>query len=219
MHLLYETSYLKVYQNDNSILNGTNIFDFRLSLKPFKNIPQFRFLTEYVKQDNGVALDAQAWYVNVAYLFIDSPWQPKFSYRYASLEGNNPNTVENESYDMLSYGISDWGTWFQGEILGQYVFLGKSNLNSHRVQFKIKPKFNLTLSLSYYQFLSDQPASRGITRRHFADELDLILNWNINKTSSIHGVLGLSIPGDGAKEMTGGSKNWALAMIYISLKF
>ena len=57
-------------------------------------------------------------------------WKPKISYRYAFFQGDDPTTAVNEAFDPLLPGFYDWGTWWQGEIAGEY-FLSNSNLISH----------------------------------------------------------------------------------------
>lgn len=211
-------SYLKVKQNDDASIDGADIFDFRLDIINIPSIPEFSFLAEYVKEDNGVALDSQAWYTNFAWQFKELSWQPQLSYRYASFEGDDPDTLKNEAFDPLRYGFPDWGTWFQGEIIGEYV-LGNSNLNSHLLRLKAKPNKDLSLNLLYFMFLSDQPQSRGINSEHFANEIDLIADWSVNKSLSISGVLAIAMPGDGAKELTNGDNNWIQAMVYANYRF
>ena len=62
-----------------------------------------------------------------------STWKPKLSYRYAFFQGDDPATAANEAFDPLFLGFYDWGTWWQGEIAGEY-FLSNSNLKSHLVR-------------------------------------------------------------------------------------
>ena len=44
----------------------------------------------------------------------------------------------NEAFDPLFLGFYDWGTWWQGEIAGEY-FLSNSNLISHQVRAHVAP--------------------------------------------------------------------------------
>ena len=48
------------------------------------------------------------------------------------MQGDDPDTIRDEGFNPLAYGMSDWGTWFQGEIIGEYV-LANSNLFSYLV--------------------------------------------------------------------------------------
>ena len=58
---------------------------------------------------------------------------PKLSYRYAFFQGDDPETPANEAFDPLLLGFYDWGSWWQGEIAGEY-FLSNSNLDSHQIR-------------------------------------------------------------------------------------
>jgi len=43
-------------------------------------------------------------------------------------------------------GLSDWGYWFQGELLGEWV-LPNSNLRSHMVRLELTPNDVFTFNL------------------------------------------------------------------------
>ena len=47
-------------------------------------------------------------------------WQPVLYYRYAFFEGDNPNTAANENFNPLFPAFNDWGSWWQGEIAGEW---------------------------------------------------------------------------------------------------
>src|SRR5262249_31683610 len=98
--------------------------------------------------------------VQGAYQFSHRSWKPKFSYRFARFEGDNPATVTNEAFDPLFLGFSDWGSWWQGEIAGEY-FLSNSNLTSHQTRLQLTPSKVLNVGMIYYNFKIDQPASYG----------------------------------------------------------
>ena len=93
-----------------------------------------------------------------AYEFGKVAWKPKLSYRYAFFEGDDPSTAKNEAFDPLLPGFSDWGSWWQGEIAGEY-FLSNSNLISHQVRVHVTPSESLGAGLIGYVFQADQPAS------------------------------------------------------------
>ena len=71
-------------------------------------------------------MHSTAWNALGAYQLSKFPWKPKLSYRYAFFEGPNPNKAESQAFDPLYIGFYDWGTWWQGEIAGEY-FLSNSN--------------------------------------------------------------------------------------------
>ncbi len=68
-----------------------------------------------------------------AYQLSKLPWTPTLSYRYAQFSGG-----DTHAFDSLFTGLPDWGYWFQGELLGEFV-LSNSNLKSHQVRLTVKP--------------------------------------------------------------------------------
>src|SRR5690606_31802628 len=116
--------------------DGLDVYNVRAYIAPFP-VRALSFEAEYIKESNGDLLDSNAWSVLAAYQ-LDSGWKPKFSYRYAIFEGDDPATAKNEAFDSLLTGFSDWGSWWQGEIAGEY-FLGNSNLISHQVRIHATP--------------------------------------------------------------------------------
>ncbi len=113
--------------------------------------------------------------------------------------------------------MSDWGTWFQGEIIGEYV-LANSNLFSYLVGLSTKPVKTLDMHLFYYHFNIHQPESLAdnVTAHSFADEVDLILDWQVFDSFSLSAVLAVAIPGEAARQFTGGGQTWFHSMLYAS---
>ena len=113
--------------------DGLNVFNVRAYTAPVQSAPDLSFEFEYASERNGDALDSNAWTLQGAYELSAGRWTPKLSYRYAFFEGDDPDTTANEAFDPLFLGFYDWGTWWQGEIAGEY-FLSNSNLVSHLVR-------------------------------------------------------------------------------------
>ncbi|TXK96440.1 hypothetical protein BMR07_12275 [Methylococcaceae bacterium CS1] len=57
--------------------------------------------------------------------------------------------------------------------------------------------------------LSSRP---GLT----ADEVDLILDWQVFDSFSLSAVLAVAIPGEAARQFTGGGQTWFHSMLYAS---
>ncbi len=195
--------------------DAMNIFNIRGGIKPFaaSNIAGLKPLKlegEYVYEDRDNDLDAgNGWYLAASYQFEQVAWQPSLTYRYASFD---------ENYDSMFYGASDWGTWFQGEILGEYA-LGNSNLDSHMVKLKVQPIEPVTVNLIYYHFNLHDAAAFGVQSDDYADEFDLIIDWAVNKHLTLSLVGAIAEPDDGATQHTGGDDTWSYAMLYGSIKF
>jgi hypothetical protein len=60
--------------------------------------------------------NALGWAVGPSYTFSSLRWQPTLYYRYASFSGGGVSG--NRDFDPLFYTMTEWGTWYQGDILG-----------------------------------------------------------------------------------------------------
>lgn len=103
--------------------DGLNVFNLRAYTAPIPSAPGLSFEFEYTSERNGEALDSNAWTLLGAYELQDVSWKPKLSYRYAFFQGDDPATAANENFDPLLPGFYDWGSWWQGEIAGEYLHL------------------------------------------------------------------------------------------------
>ena len=178
--------------------DGLNVFNVRADSAPVPKVPDLSFQFEYAAERNGDALDSNAWTLLGAYEFSAVAWKPKLSYRYASFEGDNPSTTANEAFDPLLLGFSDWGSWWQGEIAGEY-FLSNSNLNSHQFRAHVTPNDKVGGGLIFYDFRLDQPGTFGpsVTDNHAAFEGDLYVDWKLTKNLLMSLVTAFANPGPG----------------------
>jgi hypothetical protein len=196
--------------------DAMKVYDGRLSLTPFgafeglSFLKPFRVEAEYVYEDADSGFDnGHGWYVSGGYQFEQIPWKPTLTYRYAHFD---------KDYDALYYGFSDWGYWYQGEILGEYVLVNE-NLKSHMVRLNVSPIDSLTVNLFYYNFKLDDADAFGVQSDDYANEVDLMIDWTVNDYLSFTAVGAYVDPDDGAKEQTGGNDNWSYMMLYGSVKF
>ena len=113
-------------------------------------------------------------------------WKPELSYRYAFFQEyyRTPQATK-PSYSLLT-GFYDWGTWWQGEIAGEY-FLSNSNLLSQLVRVHLSPSEGVGGGLMFYSFEFDQPApvGPGVTSTDAAFEFDAYVDWKVNATFTI----------------------------------
>jgi hypothetical protein len=177
---------------------------------------------EYVQQKSD-QIKADGWYAQAAYEAKDLPWSPVFSYRYAWFDGDNPDTAVNENFRPIAYGYTDYGSWYQGEITGNYP-LGNSNLISHMLRAKMQPSEKVTLNLIYYNFSLVEPSALAgdvapVTSDDWGDEVDFIVDWQATEKIYVIGVAGVLFPGKAAEQWVGGNDNWLLGMLYASYAF
>jgi hypothetical protein len=171
------------------------------ALKPLRLEAEYAHETKDSGYENG-----NAWYAAISYEFENSPWKPGLTYRYASFD---------ENWDSLFYGSTDWGTWYQGEIMGEYALVN-SNLDSHMLKLKLQPIDEVTINLIYFNFTAHEDWVGG---DDIADEYNLIVDWAVNDHLALSVVGGIANPGDAMVEETGGDDNWSYLMLFGAIKF
>ena len=205
--------------------DGLDVFNVRAYTAPFTTVPDFSMEFEYASERNGAganvaAVRSNAWTIQGAYEFANQTWKPKISYRYAFFEGDNPETASNEAFDPLFPGFSDWGTWWQGEIAGEY-FLSNSNLKSHLVRAHFTPSDAIGTGLLFLKFLLDHPSSLGphVTSSDAATEIDSYTDWKLNSALTLSFVAAYANPGEAVQQYTGRTKNFTYGMAYVAYAF
>ena len=199
--------------------DGLGVYNLRAFTAPFPNLKALSFEAEYAREDNGAALDSVAWNALAAYQ-LDTPWQPKISYRYAFFEGDDPGTAANEAFDGLFTGFYDWGAWWQGEIGGEY-FLSNSNLISHQLRVQVTPTESISTGLILFDFLLDEPASFGptVSSDDVALELDWYMDWTLNDNLLLSFVLAIAEPGDAVEQSSGRTDTFYYSMIFVAYNY
>ncbi len=154
------------------------------------------------QRGGGGNVDANAWYLETGYKFEDAPWAPYLGYRYSLFSGDDPNTPgKNETWSSLVPGFTRaWGTWFQGEIISNYLW--HSNLRVHMLRATAAPADSLSANLLLYDFDYDQPPG-GVTARDVAHELNLIVDWTVSSNAGFSFISGIAWPDDGLAQRTG----------------
>lgn len=167
---------------------GMNVFDLRAAGQFFPNLPQLFVSGEFVYESNPSdgrtgegfvrRLEANAWYAEAAWTFVDAPWKPRIGARYAHFSGQRPGATHATAYDPLAYGYSTapWrlnnGTWFMGQIIGEY-YLFNTNENVAMLYASAAPTEQITLWAYLYDFRFDQNPAPTVTSLDAFRELDL----------------------------------------------
>ena len=215
-------SYLKLEADPDEApaRDGMNVFNVRAFTAPFQSIPGLAFEAEYAREDNDDLLSSTAWTVQAGYEFGSIGWKPRISYRYAFFEGDDPDTPESEAFDPLFLGFYDWGTWWQGEIAGEY-FLANSNNISHQVRLHLTPSESVSGGLIGWSFELDQPASfaPGVTATDVALELDAYLDWKLNSNFTLSLLAAYADPQEAAEQGFGRTSNFTYGMAYLTYAY
>jgi Alginate export len=205
--------------------DGLDVFNLRAYTSPIATAPDLSLEFEYASEHNGVdadvpAVKANAWTVQAAYEFTQEPWKPKIYYRFAFFQGDNPETADNEAFDPLFLGFSDWGSWWQGEIAGEY-FLSNSNLKSHLIRAHFTPSESVGTGLLFFRFLLDQPMTYGsnVTSPDAATEIDSYTDWKLNPAFTVSMVAAYANPGKAVQQSSGRTKDFAYGMVYVAYAF
>ncbi len=201
--------------SDMDSRDSMNICDIRFSINPFAGLAAavlkpFKLEAEYVYEDADHGFDnGRGWYVAPGYQFENIFWKPTLTYRYSSFD---------ENYDPLFYGFNDWGSWYQGEILGEYV-LSNSNLDTHMLRLTVSPVDAVTANLIYYRFKIHDSGAYGVTSAQFADEYDMMIDWTATRHLSFTLVAAYADPDSGARQSTSGNDGWSYTMLYGKIQF
>ncbi|MFO1047848.1 MAG: alginate export family protein [Geminicoccaceae bacterium] len=210
--------FYNVFDSELATRDGMSVIDLRGDARPLAALPGLRLAGELAYERNGDDLEAHGWYGEIGYAADDLPWSPYLSYRYAYFSGGATASGKSQNFDPLFYSGPDWGTWTQGEIIGEFV-LENSNLVSHTVRLNAYPTRGLTLTALYYYFLLDDPGAAGVEDHDFAHEIDLAVDVDLGGNLSIGAVAAVSIPEDAAKQLTGGDQTWSQLLAFAKVVF
>jgi hypothetical protein len=209
-------TYLKVRADPavRPLRDGLAVYNARAYLNPLEGVSfEFEFAAE--RHDEEL-LKAEAWTGQAAYEF-SIPWKPKFTYRYADFEGDDPATATSEAFDPLFLGFHDWGTWWQGEIGGEY-FLANSNLRSHLLRAHITPNDTVSGGVLLFKFLLDR-LPPGITDNSVLNEIDAYVDWKINEHFTASFVAALADPKTALQQTSGRTETFRYGMVYLAYSY
>lgn len=143
---------------------------------------------EYAHQDKPHTATEDAWYLEAGWTFADVAWKPNLSYRYSRF---------SEGYDTLFYGLSrGFGTWFQGEVAGNYAGPFNSNSRIQKVGFTVSPLENLNVGALWFNFDTIDRDLGNTDGR----ELDLYVEWTVNEHLMVMPLIGLYQPDKSAEQ-------------------
>jgi hypothetical protein len=221
------------YINDDdfggSLTAETDAYDFRFDFKPLATVlPDLSISTEYVHQINNKFTDADPtaptlyWYGEmgkktalggfgqIEYKFSELPWQPTLSYRYSFMQ---------KGFDFMNFGFKTWGTWFQGEITGEFIS-DTTDIITNTTRLVVTPLENVTVNLLYLNYKFDNPDVWGVSSARYGNEVDLLTDWSVNSSVDLAAGIETFLPDEGGKQVFGGgNKMWVQGMVYASFKF
>ena len=210
-------TYMKWQANElRESRDGMDVINLRAFLTPIPSLKALSINFEYAKEDNGDLIDSDAWNAEVGWQ-LESAWKPKLSYRYAVFEGDDPDTTANEAFDGLWTGFYDWGTWWQGEIAGEY-FASNSNLVTNQLRVHAKPNDAIGTGLILIDFTSEQDVP-GVASKNLATELDWYMDWTVNDNFTLSFVAAFASPGKAVEEVFDRTDDFWYGMIYVAYSY
>lgn len=147
----------------------------------YQPLPALEIKSEYVIQDKKES-NEKAGYLSLNYNFESSKFTPSIGYRYSHF---------SDQYDPMFYGNTvGLGTWFQGEVAGNYSGPFNTNADIHQISYFMNLRENLMLGALAYQF-DTVNKSMGNLDGH---ELDLFSVWSVNDKMVVVPLIGLYKP-------------------------
>jgi len=205
-------TYLDIVDVDDAdignIAEKLRTYDFRADVFPIENLT---VSGEVALQRGGDFFRGEGWWGQAQYAFANTRFAPTFSYRYAVVTGDDPSTPESEAFQPLAYGFTDYEQWYQGEIAGNWTF-ANTNQRTHMVKASVSLTDNLSLTGAWLNFTLDEPGDLGVISDDFGDEFDLFLDWSPMEYVSLSAAVATLIPGDAARQFTGGGRTWTHIM-------
>jgi hypothetical protein len=196
---------------------NNNTYDARADVSPLSDVT---LSAEYVYQKNTqttsafeatdkTKINASGGFGQVEYKRENMLWQPTVTYRYA---------IQDQGFDAMSPGFTTWGTWFQGEINGEWV-LNNTNLITHQGKLVVTPTESLALNLVYLNYRFVNPDVFAVTASHYGNEVDFLTDWEINDTVSLSAGIEAFVPDEAGKQYLGGNKVWLQGMASALFEF
>ncbi len=84
---------------------------------------------------------------------------------------------------------------------------------------KVMPSESVMVNLFYFQFTFNEPESFGVSADDWGDEYNVMVDWAATDAWYLIGTFGYLIPGEAAKQATGGSDDWTSLMFYAQYTF
>lgn len=170
-------------------------------------MPDLQFSAQYVHQEQKDQ-NAYAWYSTLQYQFQDVRYQPTLGYRYSHF---------SEHYDPLFYGNTEagFGTWFQGEVAGNYAGPYSTNTGIHQISLQASVKENLHLGVLAYHFNTLEKSPQ----LHLdANEIDVFAIWSPTPQVNLIPLIGVYNPEkdhrDGGAQMKNDDSNLYTQLIF-----
>ena len=148
--------------------------------------------------------------------FDDVALEPYFKYSYVHLPGDDPRTSQNETFDPMFYGSSDWGKWYLGDINSGNLY----NYNQRTMWFELGFYPTETTMLRVQQFYTR--LDREVTptaRKEWSQETNVIFDWYPNDYFYCGALWGYAFPLKSARALAGDKKRTSEFVLWAGIAF
>ena len=168
------------------------------------------FKSEYV-YETLEGMSANAWYVGGGIKKSEWKMKPSLYYRYAFMQGDDPETETYERFDPLLTG--GLGTWVQG--LNYRKVIGNGNIISNRIELMAYPVDKLRLSVDAFFLKAHQLNNLGgmapiaqLQSKDYGQEYTIEAQYSISRKFLLLGVFSTAYPGSAITDNLPDSKSW-----------
>ncbi len=169
------------------------------------------FLKSEFALERKSGMRAHAWYLGGGIKKSQWTFKPSLYYRYAFMQGDNPETKTYERFDPLLTG--GLGTWVQG--LNFRKVIGAGNIISHRIELSGYLVDKLRLSFDAYFLKAHQLNNLGglapiseLQSKNFGQEYTLAGQYSFNPNYLLLAVVSGAFPGGAIQDNLPDSRPW-----------
>ncbi|MGB3082864.1 MAG: alginate export family protein [Candidatus Omnitrophota bacterium] len=153
---------------------------------------------------------------DVTLSFENMTFAPYVTGRYIYLPGDDPNTEENEAFDPMFYGSSDWGKWYLGDINSNNLY--NSNMRVIMLEAGLYPTETTSVRAQYFYTTLDREITAN-ARKQWSNEINIMFDWYPNDWFWCGLLWGHAHPLKAAKEYTGDKQNTTEVVLYAGVDF
>lgn len=169
------------------------------------------FLKSEYAYERKDGMSASGWYVGGGIKKDSWKLKPSLYYRYAFMQGDDPETETYERFDPLLTG--GLGTWVQG--LNFRKVLGNGNIISNRIELVLYPVEKLRLSFDAFFLKANQLNNLGglapiaqLESKDFGQEYTIEAQYSISRKYLLLAVFSTAYPGKAITDTLPESKSW-----------
>lgn len=204
--------------------HGLEVYDGRLRWQPRPASGPFASVEAALQRNAHFDMRAHAVAGEVGFMFANTRGSPTISYRYAAFSGDDPATARFERWDPLLSG-GNGEQWVQG--VNHFKLFQDSNLISHRLQARVRPKPGWELVPQLWLFRADSTANLGgnpalsfLKGKALGSEANLAVKWFASPRVMMQGQVAATFPGAAVKRTVGADLDpWVSVMSFVRVAF